>query len=378
MNDADRQLPGVLSHSRVRVVFHPGALNRLGELAKCEGASRVLLVSDPGVVRAGHAQRAVESLRAAGLFVSLFDRVQENPTSNHVDDGVAAARSADVDLLVGLGGGSAMDCGKGINFVLTNGGTMSDYWGVGKATKAMLPMIAVPTTAGTGSEAQSFALICDPTTHRKMACGDEKAMCRVAVLDPDLTRTQPPRVAAASAMDAVSHAVETAGTNRRSEPSLALTRESWIRLDRSFVAALRDPSDADARADVLLGAHLAGAAIEKSMLGAAHACANPLTRRYGIAHGVAVGIMLGPVVRFNGRGGDNPYAAICSEPLTLAKRVEGHLSQTGLPRTLRECGVPHTELDSIAEEAAEQWTAKFNPVSVGRAELLEIIESAYA
>ncbi len=377
MNDAVRPLPAVLTHSRVCVVFHAGALDRLGELAKEVGGTRVFLVSDPGVVRAGHAQRAVESLRAAGLDVSVFDRVQENPTSDHVDNGVAAARAANIDLLVGLGGGSAMDCGKGINFVLTNGGTMADYWGVGKATKAMLPMIAVPTTAGTGSEAQSFALICDPKTHRKMACGDEKAMCRAAILDPDLTRTQPPRVAAASAMDAVSHAVETAGTNRRNEVSLALTREAWIRLDRSLERALRDPGDADARADVLLGAHLAGAAIEKSMLGAAHACANPLTRRYGIAHGVAVGIMLGPVVRFNGRSGENPYAAICSEPAILASRIDAHLACTGLPRTLRDCGVPQAELDLIAEEAAEQWTAQFNSTPVGRWELLEILESAF-
>src|SRR6185437_10986900 len=177
------------------------------------------------------------------------------------------------DMIIGLGGGSSMDCAKGINFIYSNGGRMQDYWGVDKATKPMLPMIAIPTTAGTGSDAQSFALITDPDTHQKMACGDKKALPKVALLDPDLTATQPPKVAAATGIDAVAHAVETAATTRRNETSLRLSRESWLRLEPGFEHAMRNPHDAQAREQMLLGAHLAGAAIENSMLGAAHALA---------------------------------------------------------------------------------------------------------
>src|SRR5690606_5532970 len=162
-----------------------------------------------------------------GIDVVVFDDVQENPTTRNVEHGVAAARRHEPELLVGLGGGSAMDCAKGINFVYTNGGSMRDYWGVGKALKEMLPMIAVPTTAGTGSETQSFALISDAETHVKMACGDKKASFRVAILDPTLTVTQPDRVTALTGIDAVAHAVETYVTNKRNPASLAFSRESW-------------------------------------------------------------------------------------------------------------------------------------------------------
>lgn len=168
-----------------RIVFGAGKLDLLGDLASQLGARRAMVVSDPGVIAAGHTPRGIASLQATGLEVCLFDQVRENPSTEDVDLGVAFARRHQPDLLVGLGGGSSLDCAKGINFLVTNGGRMQDYWGVGKARQPMLPMIGVPTTAGTGSEAQSFALISDATTHTKMACGDAKAACRIALLDPD-------------------------------------------------------------------------------------------------------------------------------------------------------------------------------------------------
>jgi alcohol dehydrogenase len=253
-------LSAVLSGSRTRVVFGAGALARLGALCAQHGASRVLLVTDPGIVAAGHAGCAQTFLEQAGLHVALFDGAAENPTTDHVDHGVQLAREMAIDFIVGLGGGSALDCAKGINFILTNGGRMHDYWGVGKATQPMLASIGIPTTAGTGSEAQSFALITDPVTHQKMACGDTKAAFRVAILDPQLTRTCPRAVVAATGMDAISHAIETAATTRRNENSLALSREAWTLLDHSFERDLHHRGDDEAGADMLLGAHLAGAA----------------------------------------------------------------------------------------------------------------------
>src|SRR5688572_21735976 len=153
---------------RTRTVFGPGALSRLGEVARAVGARRTLLVTDPGIVRAGHAARAQEILGKARIEVAVFDGVEENPTTRHVEAGLAFAREHRIDSLVGLGGGSSMDCAKGINFLHTCGGEMADYCGIGKAGRPMLPLVAIPTTAGTGSESQSFALISDPVTHRKM------------------------------------------------------------------------------------------------------------------------------------------------------------------------------------------------------------------
>ncbi len=212
---------------RTRIVFGGGAIDRLGELVREYGGTRVLIATDPGIVAAGHADRAEASLDAAGLCVARFDGVSENPTTEVVDECVAVAREQKIDFLVGLGGGSSMDTAKGCNFLLTNGGRMEDYWGVGKAARPMLPMIAVPTTAGTGSECQSFALITHPQTHAKMACGDPKAAARAAILDPELTLTQPAAVAAATGMDALSHALETAVTRRRNPISEMLSREAF-------------------------------------------------------------------------------------------------------------------------------------------------------
>ena len=206
-------------------------------------ARRVLVVSDPGIVAAGHTPaRARRRCARPASRRSLFDGVDENPTTDNVDAGVAVASGYDPELIVGLGGGSSMDCAKGINFLYTNGGRMQDYWGVGKATRPMLPMIAVPTTAGTGSETQSFALISDAKTHVKMACGDKKAAFRVALLDPELTVTQPPRVTALTGIDALAHALETYVTKRRNPVSLAFSREAWRLLGENFGRVL-DRSD---------------------------------------------------------------------------------------------------------------------------------------
>ena len=369
---APQSVPG----SRIRVVFHPGAVADLGAIAKAEGASRALLVTDPGIVEAGHVERAMRSLYQAGIVTRLHDGVHENPTTEHVHRGLAIARKFDVDFIIGLGGGSSMDCAKGINFLLTNGGQMKDYWGVNKATKAMLPLIAVPTTAGTGSEAQSAALITDPETHAKMACWDEKAAARVAILDPELTATAPRKVAAATGIDAISHAVETAGCSKRNETSRALSREAWRLLSGAFAKSLQDPTDAAAREQMLLGAHLAGAAIENSMLGAAHACANPLTARYNVVHGHAVGVMLPHVVRFNSANGQRPYSDLSEDAEALARRLTELLAAGEIPGRLRDHGVMESSLDDMADMASRQWTATFNPRKVGVGELRAIYEAA--
>jgi alcohol dehydrogenase len=377
-------------YPRTRIVFGPNKVDTLGELAGELGIRRALLVSDPGIVAAGHAERGMHALRKAGIDVHLFDGVEENPTTDNVDAGVAAARRYDPELIVGLGGGSSMDCAKGINFIYTNGGRMQDYWGAGKAIKPMLPMIAVPTTAGTGSEAQSYALITDSKTHVKMACGDKKATFRIALLDPVLTVTQPPQITALTGIDAVAHALESYVTKSRNHASLAFSREAWLMLGGNYAHVLANPDDLEARSDMQLGACFAGLAIENSMLGAAHALANPLTTNYGIIHGRAVGLMLPHVIRFNGAeynrwyvdllectAGVNGFPAPESGAAGLADFVVELASRAGLPTRLSESGVERDKLPQMAAEAATQWTGQHNPRPVGEAELLSIYEAAY-
>jgi alcohol dehydrogenase len=375
---------------RTRIVFGQGKIEALGELASELGARRALVVSDPGVIAAGHASRGISALERAGIEAHLFEGVHENPTTDDVAAGVKLARRHDPEILVGLGGGSSMDCCKGINFVYSNGGEIKDYWGVGKALKPMLPMIAVPTTAGTGSETQSFALISDAKTHVKMACGDKKASCRIAVLDPELTVTQPPRVTALTGIDALSHALETFVTSRRNPVSLAFSRESWRLLASNFARVIDDPQDIDARGSMLLGASFAGLAIENSMLGAAHALANPLTAIFDVPHGQAVGVMLPHVIRFNSAAVESQYHDLLAEsqngsPLPkpdggvpgLADFVSKMLATAGLATTLRPLGVDPLKLPQMASQAAKQWTATFNPRPVMEADLLTLYQQAY-
>ena len=370
-------------HPGGRVVFGAGALEQLGVLARELGGGRILLVTDPGLVRAGLVEKALRALHESAATVFVFDGVEENPSTLHVEGGTAFASAREpIDLIVGFGGGSAMDCAKGINFLLTNGGVMEDYWGVDKARRPMLPSLGVPTTAGTGSEAQSFALIAQEKTHQKMACGDKKARFRTVLLDPDLLASTPSPVRAAAGIDAISHALESYVTSARNPLSQMYAREAWGLLEQGFAPLVEDPQDADARGQMLWGAHLAGAAIESSMLGAAHACANPLTARYGVAHGVAVGLMLPAVIRFNGGAAELLYAGLSSGEAReaaprLAARVEELKRAARLPERLRECAVKKEELPELARLAATQWTAKFNPRPLAEVELLELYEAAY-
>jgi alcohol dehydrogenase len=291
--------------------------------------------------------------------------------------------SGAIDSIVAVGGGSSLDCAKGINFVLTNGGTMRDYRGYGKASRPMLPSIGVPTTAGTGSEAQSYALISDEETHAKMACGDPNAAFRIAILDPSLTLTQPRQVTAVAGYDAISHAVESFVTTRRNEISDLFARDAWRRLDRYYERVLSTPHDIRARGAMLLGAHEAGIAIEQSMLGATHACANPLTARYGTAHGVAIAVMLPHVVRWNGDHVGDRYAELLElcgvegAAERLATRLEDLRRAAELPAALRELGVPREDFAALAADAATQWTGTCNPRPFDAAAAQELYERAY-
>ena len=375
---------------RTRIVFGADTIDRLGELAGELGARRALVVSDPGVIQAGHTARGLEALQQAGIEAHLFDAVHENPTTSDVEAGVKFARRHDPEVLIGLGGGSSMDCAKGINFVYSNGGSMKDYHGVGKALREMLPMIGVPTTAGTGSEAQSFALISDAETKTKMACGDKKAACRIAILDPKLTITQPRTITALTGIDALAHAIETFVTNRRNPASIAFSREAWRLLAGNFAKVLDSPEDLEARSGMQLGACFAGMAIENSMLGATHALANPLTADYGIVHGQAIGLMLSHVIRFNAveyaslyrdlldtTGGSEGFPHPQDGVEGLADFVDQLVVKAGLHLKLSDCGVEQTRLTKLAGDAAEQWTGNFNPRKVDAPALQSIYEQAF-
>lgn len=371
-----------------RLVVGRGTVASLGTLARELAATRVLVASDPGVVRAGHTAAGLAALASAGIDTAVFDQFGENPTTTQVESGTAFARDFRPDLIVGLGGGSSMDCAKGINFLLSCGGRMHDYHGRGRATGPMLPSIAVPTTAGTGSETQSFALISDPSTGMKMACGDPRAAFHAAILDVALTLTQPARVTVLTGIDALSHALESHVSRAATPASRLFSRQAWRLLAGNLPRVFADAADVAAREAVQLGAAWAGLAIENAMLGAAHALANPLTATHSVVHGQAVGLMLPHVVRFNAAASESCYAELAADlddvgtatgrcaAERIADWVAGLLDRGRLAGSLTQLGIISPNIPLLAAAAATQWTARFNPRKVCVDDLARLYEAA--
>jgi alcohol dehydrogenase len=220
----------------------------------------------------------------------------------------------------------------------------------------------------------------------KMACGDPSAAVKIAILDPELTRTAPRHVTAAAGFDAIAHAVETAVTTRRTSLSEMYSHHAWRLLAPAFSRVLDTPSDMEARSAMQLGSHFAGAAIEQSMLGAAHACANPLTARYDITHGLALAMLLPHVVRWNAAVAMAQYAALLratgrvadgNAAEDLACELEKLTQTAGLGKRLRAGGVLEEALPELAVQAAQQWTGTFNPRPFDAVGALEIYRAAF-
>ena len=350
--------------------------HHIGNHVKYFDSSKVLIVTDNGILEAGHIDSVVNSLNNSEINYEIYTNVKENPSTDDVDECVDFAKNKSIDLIIGLGGGSSLDTAKGVNFILTNGGTMHDYRGVGKATREMLPFIAIPTTAGTGSECQSFAIISDSTSHEKMACGDLKAAARIAILDPALTTSQPRHISAQTGIDAISHAVETLVTKKRTDDSIQYSRLAFSLLNRSFEKIVNDPNDLDARSDMLLGAAYAGTAIECSMLGSAHASANPLTAKFSIPHGAAVGLMLPHVIKYNSSIEEISELYDSLSEKSLSDRITSLLKISNIPSKLSDYGIKNESFKDLANEASCQWTGNFNPRQTDHADFMNLYESA--
>jgi alcohol dehydrogenase class IV len=299
------------------------------------------------------------------MEVFAFHDFTANPTVAMVDAAREYAGPQAVNLVVGLGDGDALDFAKAVNVVISNGGSILDYRGYGNVPKPLLPMIAVPTAAGSGNEAQSNCAIYDSEDGSKVICGDPKNFFRTAVLDAKLTLGQPVSLTAANGYDAIGRAVETLFSTRRTPISECFSREAYRLLDSAFGRVLRVPEDLEARSAMLLGAHFAGVAAEYAALGPAHACAQPLVKNYKLLPGAALALVLLPVLDWMEEGAD------------LAPRLRHLAAAADLPRSLSDAGIPEQVLPRLAEEAATQWTGRFSSRHFDAPAALEIYRAAY-
>ena len=369
-----------------KLIYGKGALNEVPEAIKSLGLSKVLIVTDGGIVKAGYPDRLKTLLEDSAYICRIYGESKENPSEQDAEDCAEVAREFKPEVIIGIGGGSSMDTAKACNFIYTNGGKMEDYMGYGKAEKPMLPLICIPTTSGTGSECQSFALISRDSDHKKMACGDTKNTAYISVLDPELTLSQPFKVTANTGMDAITHAVETFVSKKANPFSRLYSAESFRLLALAFPVVLQEPENIEARGAMLLGAAYAGLAIEHSMLGAAHGCANPISARFNTIHGQAVGAMLPSVIRKNSE--DESVKADYMDLLasvvgpdseryeSLAELIESFLEFADLPLRISEFGVTKDDIAELAEDAESQWTSTFNPVDYSYRDFAEVYGNA--
>lgn len=358
------------------IVFKSGAIAELGARLKAR-SKRPIFLTDKGLMDAGLAAPAIESLQAEGLDILVFDDVAADPPEGKVRDAVNAGRAHEADGVIGFGGGSSMDTAKVVAVLMKSKQSLHDILGMDQVTGVRAPLVLCPTTAGTGSEVTSISVITSDNDE-KVAVVDNALYPDLAILDPDLTLGLPRHVTAATGIDAMVHAIEAYTNIHRKNPvSDALAREALRLLSSNIVRACETPSDREAREAMLLGAMLAGQAFANSPVGAVHGLAYPLGGIFHIPHGLSNSLMLEPVLRFNAPNAASNYAELAS---VIAPRVNGNdteradafikkvveiVQATGVERRLSQLGISRDDLPRMAEDAMKaQRVLQNNPREV--------------
>ncbi|TSC32131.1 iron-containing alcohol dehydrogenase [Corallococcus sp. Z5C101001] len=375
-----------------RIVFGAGALQRLPAHAARLSMKRPLLVTDAGVVKAGLAARVTDVLRGAGLDCAVFDGVEPNPTERDVFAGLDAYRAHRSDGVIALGGGSALDAGKLVQLLTTHEPPLSRYddakGGDQYVRDDLPPLIAIPTTAGTGSEVGRSGVVTLADTGRKTVIFSPHLLPKAAIIDPELTLGLPPSVTAATGMDALTHCIEAYLANGFHPLADAVAIDGVMRVGRSLVTAVKEGRDLAARTDMMAAAMEGAMAFQKG-LGASHALAHALTPISGVPHGLANAIVLPVVMEFNRAAstarlariaaalGDSSNAREEVRAGNAIERVRTLAEAIGIPARLRDAGVQEKDLPRIAEKAFLDASHQGNPRAVTEPDLLAMAREAY-
>lgn len=382
-----------------RVIYGLGSVSeRLPVELEQLGGERALLVADPGVNAAGLVGPIRDAMEASSVSLAAeFLEVPADSSVEVVEELGSLAREAGVQSIVAVGGGSVIDTAKAASILIQHGGDLEDYQGIHVLEEALPPMVAIPTTAGTGSEVSPFAVIKDHTSHTKLHFVSHHLYPRLAVLDPELSRTLPPRLTAATGADALTHALESYISSLSHPITDSLSLGAAGEIIRWLPKAVQSGDDLEARGRMLLASLLAGGAMSNAAVGCVHALAHALGGIRGVHHGVANGLFLHQGITFNAEvagdrvvslwqnlapafGQDTPRTADLDGPGAadhLSKAIEEFLRGVGLPRQLREVDVPREGLEEIAMAAAVDGAMFTNPRPAGAEELLPILEATW-
>ena len=367
-----------------------GLAGELGQITRPICGDRVLLVTDPGMMATGLVQQATDCLRAAGVAVTLFDQVQADPPESIVVQAAQQARGA--TGVIGFGGGSSLDVAKLAALLAASGQPLAEAYGIGNAQGPRLPLVLVPTTAGTGSEVTPISIVTTGASE-KMGVVSPLLLPDLALLDPELTLGLPAHVTAATGIDAMVHAIEAyASVNPNNNPiSRALAVEALGLMGRMLLRAVQKPDDLEARTGMLLGSMLAGQAFANSPVAAVHALAYPIGGHYKVPHGLSNALVLPHVLRFNAQVAPEAYAEllphvfpdlpamnVADAAMKFAQSMADLSQACGLEQGLREMGIAREALPELARDAMNQTRLLVNnPRSVDEAAAMQIYEAAW-
>ncbi|PCJ85200.1 MAG: alcohol dehydrogenase [Hyphomicrobiales bacterium] len=372
--------------------FGSGLLSSLGDIVNADIASKVLLVTDPGMMSTGIVDKALKSLKEAGVEVTLFKDVKADPPEAIILEATEIAVSMGAKGIIGLGGGSSLDVAKLVSILALGQEKLSDIYGVGNAKGPRLPLILVPTTAGTGSEVTPISIV-TTGTNEKMGVVSPVILPDIALLDPDLTLGLPPHITAATGIDAMVHAIEAyASASPNNNPiSRMLAKQALQLMGASILTAVHEGKNIAARADMLLGSMFAGQAFANSPVAAVHALAYPLGGHFHIPHGLSNALVLPHVLRFNTKTSPAPYAEIAALVFPELASLQGQecaeafceklaeLSKAcGLQQSLQEMNIPRDMLPKLASDAMNQSRLLVNnPRELTETDALAIYQAAY-
>ncbi|MBU4278159.1 MAG: iron-containing alcohol dehydrogenase [Proteobacteria bacterium] len=360
------------------IIFGAGALQNLGDILRGDGIKAVLLVTDPGVAQAGLADAVSQGIEGSGIEVRVFQKVEPNPSVETVALGAALFDGFPFQAVVALGGGSPMDTGKAIAIMATNPGDLTDYQGVDKFNNDPLPIYAIPTTAGTGSEVTPFAVITNRSQKFKVPIGSQRILPRKAILDPTLLTGLPASVAAATGLDALTHALEAYISLEASLISDAFAEKAMQLIGgnlRLFVANRKNLHAAEA---MLMASTLAGLAFAQARLGVVHAMAHPLGGFFDLPHGTANAVLLPSVMQFNSLACPEKFRRISlllggdASASSVAEMLRQLNRDLGIPADLASLGVKDEAISDMAEDAMKSINISVNPRQVTHGDLVAL------
>lgn len=371
------------------VIFGKGSLGKLPEAAKALGKNKALIISGPHLNRIGMVDKCRAALSAAGIGSAAFTETEGNPSTETVEKAVEAYKSSGADFIVAFGGGSPLDVAKAAGILAAYGGKITEYEGGGKVPGPVVPMIAIPTTAGTGSEVTSFSVITDHSRNYKLSVSSNYLLPAYAILDPELIASVPAGTAAACGVDAMVHALEAYLSLAASPFSDMFALKALQLIGKNLRAYAANRGNEAAAEAMMMGSLFAGIAFSHARLGDVHAMSHPVSAYFNVAHGVANAILLPVIVEYNELADQGKYydiyRCVAKAPVSeamfsshmLTEELRALNMELGIPSCLKDAGVKAEYFDAMAEDAMKSGNISVNPRSTTKADVLELYKKAF-